>query len=125
MIPAVYVATAMVTGVAAIILIEAIRGHLDPDVLNLDRTNLWLIGWWLVMVVLFLLSLTGSGGPVFLTGVALAAIFGSILLTGIVPLVLHAIRPVQSASSLAISAALVLVGGFLMRYAIVMAPQLH
>jgi formate-dependent nitrite reductase membrane component NrfD len=125
MIPAVYVATAMVTGVAAVVFIQAIRGHLDSDVLSLARVNLWLIGWWLVTVVLFLLTLTGGGGRVFLTGVSLAAILASIVLAGILPLVLQVTRPIRSAGTLALSAALILIGGFLLRYGIVMGPQLQ
>jgi hypothetical protein len=39
--------------------------------------------------------------------------------------VLHAARPIGTTSSLAVSAVLVLVGGFLLRYAIMMGPQLH
>jgi protein NrfD len=125
LIPAVYVATAMITGVAAVVFVQAIQGHLDADVLSLARMNLWLIGWWLVTVGLFLLTLTGIGARVFLTGVALVVILTSIVLAGIAPLVLHAARPLRSAGPLALSAALVLVGGFLLRYGIVMGPQLH
>ncbi len=125
MIPAVYVATAMITGIAAVVLVEAIQGHLDPDVLGLARTNTWLIGWWLVTVVLFLGALVGGGARVFLTGIPLVAILAAIVLAGIVPLVLHARRPLRSTATLAVSAALVLVGGFLLRYGIVMGPQLH
>jgi protein NrfD len=125
MIPAVYVATAMITGIAAVVLVEAIQGHLDPDVLGLARTNTWLIGWWLVTVILFLATLVGGGASVFLTGIPLVAILAAILLAGVVPLVLHAVRPLGRAGTLALSAALVLVGGFLLRYGIVMGPQLH
>jgi protein NrfD len=125
MIPAVYVATAMITGLAAVVLIQALQGHTDPDVLSLAQTNVWLIGWWLLMVLIFLLTLIGGGAAVFLTGIPLVAILAAIVLAGIVPLVLHAFRPIGLAGSLALSAALVLVGGFLLRYGIVMGPQLH
>jgi formate-dependent nitrite reductase membrane component NrfD len=125
MIPAVYVATAMITGVAAVVLVQAIQGHADADVLSLAQTNVWLIGWWLVTVVVFLLTLAGGGAAIFLTGIPLVAILAAIVLAGIVPLVLHARRPIGPAGSLSVSAALVLVGGFLLRYGIVMGPQLH
>lgn len=125
MIPAVFVATALITGLAAVVLIEALQGHTDADVLGLARANLWMIGWWLVTVALFLLTLVGSSWAVFLTGLPLAAILAAILLAGIVPLILYAVRPLGLAGSLTLSAVLVLVGGFLLRFGIVMGPQLH
>jgi formate-dependent nitrite reductase membrane component NrfD len=126
MIPAVYAATALMTGVAAVVLVQAIRRQADPDLLSLARTNLWLIGWWLVMIVVFLLTLGGGlGAEVYLSGVSLLTILASILLAGILPLVIYAVRPVGPSGSLALSAALVLVGGFLLRYGIVIGPQLH
>jgi formate-dependent nitrite reductase membrane component NrfD len=125
MIPAVYAATALMTGLAAVVLVETSRGHLDPDVLGLARVNVWLIGWWLVTMVVFLLTLIGGGAAVFLTGIPLLAILGAIVLAGIVPLALHLFRPIGRPGSLALSAALVLLGGFLVRYGIVMGPQLH
>ena len=126
LIPAVYVATALITGVAAVVLVQVIRGQLDSDTLSLDRANLWLIGWWLALVVVFLLVLMGRrDATVYLDDVSLPAILAAIVLTGIVPFILHAIRPLGLPSRLAVSSALVLVGGFLLRFGIVMAPQLH
>ncbi len=125
MIPAVFVATALITGVAAVVLVEAIRGHTDPDVLGLAHTNVWLIGWWLVTVAIFMLTLAGGGAAYFLTGIPLVALLAAIVLAGIAPLVLHAFRPIGLKGSLAVSAAFVLVGGYLLRYGIVMGPQLH
>jgi formate-dependent nitrite reductase membrane component NrfD len=125
-VPAVYVATALITGVAAVVLVQAIRGQLDADTLSLDRANLWLIGWWLILVVVFLLTLMGRrDASVYLGDVSLVAILAGTLLAGILPLILHAIRPLGPAGRLAGSAALVLIGGFLLRYGIVMGPQLH
>lgn len=123
MIPVVYVATAMITGFAAVLLAEALQGHADADVLGLADANVWLIGWWLLTVVVFMVMLVGGGASVFLTGIPLLALLASVVLAGIVPLALHAIRPGGRTTTLAISAALVLVGGFLVRYAIVMGPQ--
>jgi protein NrfD len=125
MLPAVYVSTALITGVAAVVLVQALLGDADADMVSLAQTNGWLIAWWLVNVVVFLLTLAGGGGAVFLTGIPLLAILAAIVLAGIVPLVMHALRPVGSKDTLAFAAALVLVGGFLMRFGIVMGPQLH
>lgn len=125
LLPAVYVSTAMITGVAAVVLVQALLGVADADVVSLAQTNVWLIAWWLVNVGVFLLTLTGGGGAVFLTGVPLVAILAAIVLAGIAPLVLHALRPIGLRGNLVLSAALVLVGGFLLRFGIVMGPQLH
>ena len=125
LIPAVFVSTAMITGFAAVVLVQTLLGHADADVVSLAQTNVWLIVWWLVNVAVFLLTLLTGGGRVFLTGIPLLAILAAIVLTGIVPLVLHARRPIGLQGTLATSAALVLLGGLLLRYGIVMGPQLH
>lgn len=125
MIPAVYVSTAMITGIAAVVLVQVLVGVADADVVSLAYTNVWLIAWWLVNIVVFLLTLTSGGGVIFLTGAPLVAILAAIVLAGIAPLVLYAVRPIGLKGNLVLSAALVLVGGFLLRFGIVMGPQLH
>jgi formate-dependent nitrite reductase membrane component NrfD len=126
MIPAVFVATALITGVAAVVFARAILGQVDSDVLSLAQTNLWLIGWWLVTVVVFLLTVLGtSNASVYLAGVPLVAILLAILLAGLIPIVLQAFRPLGLTGSLALSSALVLIGGLFVRYGIVMGPQLQ
>ncbi len=124
LLPAVYVATAMITGVAAVVLIQAVRGETDADLLGLARANAWLVGWWLLVVVLFLATL-GSGAPFFLAGLPLVAIVAAIALAGVLPLALHLLAPGDRATSLGVSSALVLVGGFLLRYGLVMGPQVQ
>jgi len=125
-IPAVYVATALVTGVAAVVLIQALRGPLDPDTLSLERANLWLIGWWLVMVAFFVVSLVGRpDASIYFQSVPLLAILLAVVLAGILPLVLHLVQPMRRSGWLAVSSLLVLAGGFLLRYGIVMGPQLR
>ena len=126
MIPAVYAATALMTGMAAIVLIQALRRQIDADLLGLAHANLWLIGWWLLTVILFLLTLVGSSSAhTYLTGVPLAAILAAVLLAGVVPLGVALFRPLASAVRLSVMSVLVLLGGFLVRYAIVMAPQMQ
>jgi formate-dependent nitrite reductase membrane component NrfD len=125
MLPAVYVSTALITGVAAVVLVQALLGDADADMVSLSQTNAWLIAWWLVTVIVFLLTMAGGGGAIFLTGIPLLAILAAIILAGIVPLVMHALRPVGSKDTMAFAAALVLVGGFLGRVGIVMGPQIH
>jgi formate-dependent nitrite reductase membrane component NrfD len=126
MIPAVYVTTAMITGVAAIVLAQALRGAVDLDLLTLAQTNLWLIGWWLVMMAVLFLSVFGTANArVLLTGIPLLALLAAVVLAGILPLLIQSFRPLGLSRSLALSSALILVGGFCLRYGIVMAPQIH
>jgi formate-dependent nitrite reductase membrane component NrfD len=126
MIPAVYVATAMITGVAAVVLVRALRGAIDVDVMALAQTNLWLIGWWLVMMVLLVLTVVGTANAhVLLGGIPLLALGAAVVLAGILPLLIQSFRPLGLSGSLALASALVLAGGFCLRYGLVMAPQLH
>jgi formate-dependent nitrite reductase membrane component NrfD len=126
MIPAVYIATALMTGVAAVLLVRAVVGQLDADTLSLDRTGLWLIGWWLIMSVIFLATLIGRpDAKLYLNVTAVLAFTLAIFLGGIVPLGLHAVRLVGPSGRLALSSVLVLIGGFLLRFGIVMGPQVR
>jgi formate-dependent nitrite reductase membrane component NrfD len=124
LIGALYVATAAVTGIAAVLLIEALRGRTDPaDVAGLLRAATGLILWQMLLLVVFLATLGRDGLAVFLTGSPLVAIIGAVLLGGILPLVLRFTRAGVRPSTTALFAALILVGGFLLRYAVVMGPQ--
>lgn len=125
-IPAVYMATALVTGAAAVLLLQALRRRADPDLVALARVSSWLIALWLVVVAVFLATLPGGGAPFFLFGVPLAAIVDAIVLGGLLPLGLQlGARAERASGLLAVSAFLVLVGGFLLRFAIVVGPQYH
>lgn len=121
LVGAVYVTTAIITGAAALMLIQTIRGLIDEDVVALARTNTWLIVWWLVMVVVFVATL-GEGLRFIATGVALIALIAAVVLAGVLPLVLHFVAGARS-PSLFLPAVSVLLGGLLLRFAIVMGPQ--
>jgi hypothetical protein len=60
---------------------------------------------------------------VYLTGAPLLAILGAVLLGGVIPLVLRFGRVGARPSMVALFAALILIGGFLLRYAVIMGPQ--
>jgi hypothetical protein len=83
--------------------------------------HIWLVVWWLVVMAVFLATL-GDASRAFLVGVPLVVMILAILIGGLLPLGLHFVghtRGVALASTLAI-----LAGGVLVRYAIVMGPQL-
>jgi formate-dependent nitrite reductase membrane component NrfD len=125
-IGALYVATAAVTGVAAVLLIEALRrGDTDPgDVAGLVRTATGLVVWQLILLLIFLATLGRAGFDVFLRGGPLLAILGALLLGIVLPLVLRFARvSLRPSTTTALFAALILLGGFLLRYAVVMGPQ--
>ncbi|MFN0073774.1 MAG: NrfD/PsrC family molybdoenzyme membrane anchor subunit [Chloroflexota bacterium] len=125
-IAAVYAASAPVLGIALLVLVQSIRGWIDADVLGLAQTNIWLIAFWLAVTLVFLLTLglsSEGGARYFLYGWPLLAILGAIILGGIIPLIMRIGAPLGRPRSLPISAALVLLGGFLLRIGIVMGPQ--
>jgi protein NrfD len=124
LIGALFVATAAVTGMAAVVLIEALRRTTDlGDLAALVRTSTALIIWQMVLLLLFLATLGRAGMEVYLTGAPLLAILGAILLGGVIPLVLRFGRVGARPSMVALFAALILIGGFLLRYAVIMGPQ--
>ncbi len=119
-----FVATALATGLAALLLVRVVaaRGD-DADLAALARASAWLVAWWLVVFVAFVITL-GPGAAFFLRGTPLIAFGGAALVGGIVPLLLTFRWARASRAYLAAYAVLVLLGGLLLRYAIVMGPQL-
>lgn len=122
MIGPVYFATAAVSGVAALVLIQTLRGQTDADLRALERTSAWLIGWWLVLIVVFVVTL-GEGLRFILAGPGLASMIGAVLLGGIIPLALRFAPGPRSSTLMPLSAAMILIGGGLLRFAIVQGPQ--
>ena len=126
-----FVATAGATGLAAILLIQALRvRRADTPLVELDglaRATLWVVVWQMLMVAAFLVTL-GQGAPFILTGIPLLAVILAVVLGGIGPLAIWLMRgrartPRLAVAPLAVPAALVLIGSFFLRYAIVMGPQ--
>jgi formate-dependent nitrite reductase membrane component NrfD len=126
MIGAMFVATTLVTGMAAVLLIEALRRQTDwGDVAGVERATVVLVAWQLLLVLAFIVTLGRAGLPVFFTGGSLIAILLAIGGGIVVPLILGApiSNPRAHAGRVAVFAALILVGGLLLRAAVVMGPQ--
>jgi formate-dependent nitrite reductase membrane component NrfD len=126
LIAAVYAASAPVTGIALLVLVQTLRGHTDADVLELAATNTWLICFWMAVTLLFILTLLLSfngAAKYFLSGWPLLAMLGAIVLGGVIPLIIRPRSTFARPSNLTMSAALVLLGGLLLRIGIVMGPQ--
>lgn len=122
---ALYVAIAMATGMATVLLIRVLTGRADADVVDLTRANALLAAWQLVVLALFVVTLGEGARRVFLSGGPAVAIVAAAILGGVVPLLLRLVPARTSGPVIALTSTLILVGGFLLRYAIVMAPQQH
>jgi protein NrfD len=119
-----FVATSLVSGIAALLLIEAVRGRSElADVLGLLAAATVLVAWWLVTFVAFLATSTRAGIEAFLTGLPLFALVGALVLGGIGPLGLRLLAAGPSRTVVMAFATSVLLGTLLLRYAVVMGPQ--
>lgn len=139
MLGAEYMATAAITGVAAILLLRPLLpahgADIGEDAADLAQlsTYLWLLaGLWLVVTAVFIAT-SLSGIRFFLHGAWTAFFVAGALLLAL-PLVLRAKRqngifltrgaaPPADTPHLLVIAGLVLVGGLFMRIALVMGPQ--
>ena len=132
LLPIAFVVSAMVTGIASVIFILAILrfcgvGAEEEHIPKLEKLNSRIIAFQLVMVILFMLVRIGSAQMISMIGTVFFGFLwwiGIIALGLVVPLVLtlkgQARKPLIS---LALSA-LVLLGGFLLRYVILVAGQM-
>lgn len=121
---ALWVATAASTGMAAVLLIEALRGASGQvETQGLAQATSLVVAWWLVMLVLFVATL-GQAMSVILVGGSLIAIAAGAVLGGILPLLLLKFGGARAQPGIAaLAAVLILVGGFLLRAGVVMGPQ--
>jgi formate-dependent nitrite reductase membrane component NrfD len=122
---ALYLATAALTGMAAVLLIEALRGLPDrAESQGLSGAITLVALWWIVLLVLFVATLGPQASRVLLAGASLLAIVGGAVLGGVLPLLLFRFLRAGSQPGLAaITALLILVGGLLLRAGVVMGPQ--
>ena len=124
LIGALFLASAASTGIAVLLLILSFRRGAPPDsVANLERTDRWAMLLELVLLVAFVISLGGLA-PVFLfSGYGALLLIGTLLGGVLIPLFLQWRPRLLGSNGVLLAAVLVLVGGFILRYAIVMAGQ--
>ena len=124
LIGALFLASAASTGIAVLLLILSFRRAAPPDsVANLERTDRWAMLLELVLLVAFMISLGGLA-PVFLfSGYGILLLIGTLLGGVLIPLFLQWRPRLLGSNGILLAAVLVLVGGFILRYAIVMAGQ--
>jgi formate-dependent nitrite reductase membrane component NrfD len=119
-----FLVSAASTGIAALLLILSFRRDTPRDsLLNLERTDRWAMLLELALLVAFVISLGG------LAMTFLASTYGILLLVGtlfagvLLPLALLWRPRLLGSNGTLIAAVLALIGGFVLRYAIVMAGQ--
>jgi formate-dependent nitrite reductase membrane component NrfD len=124
LIGALFLASSASTGIAVLLLILSFRRGAPPDsVANLERTDRWAMLLELVLLVAFVISLGGLA-PVFLfSGYGILLLIGTLLGGVLIPLFLQWRPRLLGSNGILLAAVLVLVGGFILRYAIVMAGQ--
>jgi formate-dependent nitrite reductase membrane component NrfD len=119
-----FLASALSTSYALLILLLARqgRGHADPSVAKLALADRWALGIEIVLLLLVLVPLGALARPIITGGYGVVFWIGVVLAGLIAPFVLEfAGRDVERKHRL--RAALVLAGGLMLRFVIIMAPQ--
>jgi formate-dependent nitrite reductase membrane component NrfD len=124
LIGALFLASAASTGIATLLLILSFQRIAPPDsVASLERTDRWAMLLELVLLIAFVVSL-GSLAMAFLSSLyGILLVVGTLLAGVLIPLLLHWRPRALGSSRTLVVAVLALIGGFILRYAIVMAGQ--
>jgi len=119
-IASLFLASAASTGIAALYLVLAVWGHRSHhELINLERTDRWAMILEGVMLVIFFISLGALAPALILTPYGLLLVFGTGLLGIVLPLAMITVPALRRRDSHVVAAVLVLIGGFLLRYAMV------
>ena len=133
LLPIVFVVSAIATGIAAIVFIlAAIRvakpdSKIGSDIPKLEVINGWTIAFQLLMVILFVIFGFGSAQMRAVIGSAFGLLWwiGVIGLGLVLPLVIGIRGGAKNAPVSLVVSALVLLGGFFLRYTILLGGQLQ
>jgi formate-dependent nitrite reductase membrane component NrfD len=119
-----FLASAASTGIAALLLLAAFRGGVPHDTIaNLERTDRWAMILELALLLAFMASLGGLA-LAFVTSIyGILLLVGTVFVGVLIPLLMLWRPSLPGSSRMYIAAALVLIGGFILRYTIVMAGQ--
>jgi formate-dependent nitrite reductase membrane component NrfD len=117
-----FLTSASSTGLAAILIVAQRNRSISPEALSrLERADLWALALELVLLAIFLLSLGTLLRPLLHIYPIGPFIFGTLFLGILAPFVIH-LRSLGARPQHAVTAAvLALVGGFMLRYAVVTA----
>jgi len=119
-----FLASAASTGIAVLMLLLTMnRTAPQESFINLERTDRWAMLLEVVLLFAFILSLGGLAPALVTSGYGILLIGGTLIAGVLLPLLLNW-RPHRMGSNATIAAAvLALIGGLILRYAIVMAGQ--
>ena len=132
LLPAVFSVSALSTGIAAVVFVLAL-GHLykrsvkvDPFVPELEKINSRVIGLLLLIIILFVLAGIGSAPMRMIIGSGFGFLWwiGIVGLGLIVPLLFGLKGKTNKPQASLVVSALVLLGGFLLRYVILIGGQI-
>ncbi len=123
-IASLFLASAASTGIAALYLVLALWGKSSHrELVNLERTDQWAMVLEAVVLVIFFVSLGRLAPALLASPYGLLMIFGTGLVGIILPLILISRPGLAGRNSHVIAAVLVLIGGFILRYAMVFAGE--
>lgn len=122
LIGALFLASAASTGIATMILLRR-RSTARDSLERLETADSLAIGLELVMLAAFLFSLGTLAVPLISSPFGLLLLIGTGLFGLILPLVLRWLPRMRAGHNIVIPAVLVLIGGFILRYSILMAGQ--
>jgi protein NrfD len=122
-ISALFVFSGISTGIATIVLLARRAPHTTVE--KLEEADNYMMGLELITLLIFLLTL-GAVGARFIFGTPVVVLFAVVILLGLLaPLLLH-LRPKLAGgagTASLVAAVLVLVGGFVLRWAVLAGPQ--
>jgi len=123
-IGALFLASAASTGMATLLLVHSFRRRPSASLEKLERADNWAMVLELVLIGLFIVTLSRSvAAPLWGGHYGKLLWIGVVLMGILLPLILHVLPILGTRGSGIVAALLILVGGFLLRYVIVMAPQ--
>lgn len=121
-IAALFLASAASTGIATMILLSRRRAsHESID--RLEEADTWAIGLELVIIAIFLVSLGALAWPLITSSFGLLFLVVTVGLGLVVPLLLRFVPNAWSSRTAIIASVLILIGGFTLRYSVLMAGQ--
>jgi formate-dependent nitrite reductase membrane component NrfD len=120
---ALFLASAASTAIAVLLLIVAQRNAGHGLLARLEKADNWVMGIELAIIIAFLATLGSLSGRFILSAWGALLILGVAVLGNIAPLVIHWRGREAALQTASYAAVLALVGGFLLRFAIIIGAQ--
>lgn len=120
-----FLASAASTSYALMILLLGRRGriHSDATVAKLAAADRWAIGLEILLLLLVLVPLGALARPIITGGYGALFWIGAVLVGLVVPVAMELVGGKRAGERQRLRAALILAGGLVLRFVIVMAPQ--